>query len=87
VQNGDKIFIPHADAEVFYISGQVNKPGSYPVTEGMTFRKALAEGGGVSENGSEKKLKVIRDGVPMKRVKLEDPIKVGDIVTIGERLF
>jgi polysaccharide export outer membrane protein len=87
VKSGDKIFIPTAEAEVFYISGQVNRPGSYPVTEGLTVRRALAEGGGVTENGSEKKFKIVRDGKPLKSVKLEDPVKPGDILTFGERLF
>jgi len=87
VKNGDKIFIPSAENEVFYISGQVNTPGSYPVTEGLTVRMAIAKGGGVNENGSEKKVKIVRDGKPVKGIKLEDPIKVGDVVTIGERLF
>jgi len=87
VHNGDKIFIPNTENEVFYISGQVNTPGSYPVTEGLTVRMAIAKGGGVNENGSEKKVKIVRDGVPLKGIKLEDPIKVGDVVTIGERLF
>jgi len=87
VHTGDKIFIPTVENEVFYISGQVNTPGSYAVTEGLTVRMAIAKGGGVNENGSEKKVKVVRDGKPLKGVKLEDPIQVGDIVTVGERLF
>jgi len=87
VHTGDKIFIPTAENEVFYISGQVNSPGAFPVTEGLTVRMAIAKGGGVNENGSEKKVKIVRDGKPLKGIKLEDPIKVGDIVTIGERLF
>jgi polysaccharide export outer membrane protein len=87
VHNGDKIYIPSGENEVFYISGQVNTPGSYPVTEGLTVRMAIAKGGGVNENGSEKKVKIVRNGKPLKGIKLEDPILVGDVVTIGERLF
>jgi polysaccharide export outer membrane protein len=87
VHTGDKIFIPSAENEVFYISGQVNSPGAFPVSEGLTVRMAIAKGGGVNENGSEKKVKIVRDGKPLKGIKLEDPIKVGDIVTIGEKLF
>jgi polysaccharide export outer membrane protein len=87
VHTGDKIFIPTAENEVFYISGQVNTPGSYPVSDGLTVRMAIAKGGGVNENGSEKKVKLVREGKTLKGVKLEDPIKVGDIVTVGERLF
>lgn len=87
VAPGDKIFIPSADSEVFYISGQVASPGTFPLTQGVTFRQAIAKGGGVNENGSEKKLKVVRKGVTIKKVKLEDLVQVGDVITIGERLF
>lgn len=87
VASGDKIFIPSIENEVFYISGQVNTPGSFPVTSGLTFRMAIAKGGGVGENGSEKKLKVVRKGEKLKKVKLDDLVQPGDIITIGERLF
>lgn len=87
VASGDKIFVPSLENEVFYISGQVNSPGAYPVTAGLTFRMAIAKGGGVGANGSDKKLKVVRNGETIKKVKLDDVVQVGDIVTIGERLF
>lgn len=87
VATGDKIFIPSIENEVFYISGQVNSPGSFPVSSGLTFRMAIAKGGGVGENGSEKKLKVVRKGEKLKQVKIDDPVQAGDIITIGERLF
>ena len=87
VQSGDKIFIPSEQNELFYLSGQVRTPGSYPLKSGLTFRMALAKGGGVTENGSEKKMKVTRDGKRVKKMKLDDLVKVGDIVTFGERLF
>jgi polysaccharide export outer membrane protein len=87
VKPGDKIFIPTAEAEVFYISGEVKTPGAFPVTEKMSIRMAIARGGGVTENGSENKVTLIRDGKPVKKLSLEDPVKVGDIIKIGERLF
>ena len=87
VTAGDKIYVPPADSEVFYISGEVNTPGAYPVTNGLTVRLAIAKGGGVNQNGSENKVKIVRDGKPLKGVKLDDPIKPGDLVSIGERLF
>jgi polysaccharide export outer membrane protein len=87
VLSGDKIFIPDAASEVFYISGQVNTPGAYPLTEGLTVRKALAKAGGVTQSGNENKVKITRDGKPLKGVKLDDPVKVDDQISIGERLF
>jgi polysaccharide export outer membrane protein len=86
VQAGDKLYVPAAD--LFYIYGQVNAPGVYPIKgEGpMTIRKALARGGGVGPSGSTKKIKVFRNGEEIK-VKLDDQLRPGDVVTVGERVF
>ena len=54
----------------------------------MTVRQALARGGGVGDNGNEKGAKIIRKGVPLKAVKLDETIvESGDVITVGERLF
>jgi polysaccharide export outer membrane protein len=87
VQPGDKIYVPSARVEAFYISGQVKSPGSFPVTKGMTVREAIARGGGLTEMGSENKLKLYRDNVLVKGVKLDTVLQPGDILQIGERLF
>jgi polysaccharide export outer membrane protein len=87
VHAGDKVFIPTAEAEVFYIQGEVKSPGAFPVSDKMSIRQAIARGGGVTENGNENKVKLIRDGKEVKKVSLEEPVKVGDIIKIGERLF
>jgi polysaccharide export outer membrane protein len=87
VQPGDKIFVPSGEAQMFYVSGMVNSPGGYPASEGMTVRMAIARGGGVNENGSEKKVTLVRNGKELKGVKLEDPVLPGDVLKIGERLF
>jgi polysaccharide export outer membrane protein len=85
VQAGDKIFAPVA--ELFYISGQVKAPGSYPASSSMTFRMAIARGGGVTELGTDRRVKVTRDGKELKKVNLDDPVLAGDIIVVGERLF
>jgi len=87
IEPGDKIYVPPAAAEVFYISGQVKNPGSFPVTTGMTVREAIARGGGVTEMGSVKKVKLFRNNERIKGAKLETELQPGDIVEIGERLF
>ena len=87
VKPGDKIYIPPTENEVFYISGEVKSPGAFSVADKMTIRMAIARGGGVTENGSEKKVTLVRDGKEIKKVSLDDPVKVGDIIKIGERLF
>lgn len=85
VSPGDKIFIPKA--ETFYVYGQINRPGTYKIDAGMTLRKALAAGGGLTSMGSEKRVKVFRDGEEIKKFDLSAPIKNGDVVVVGERFF
>lgn len=84
IKAGDKIYNPPAD--IFYIDGQVKQPGSYPLKSGMTIAQAIATGGGLTESGSGKKVKVRRGG---KTVKLssDEPVQAGDVLTISERLF
>jgi polysaccharide export outer membrane protein len=84
VAAGDKIYAPTAD--VFYITGGIKSPGSYPIASGMTVRMAIAKSGGLSDSGSDKKVEVNRGG---KKVKLtqEDLLQPGDILVVGEKLF
>ncbi len=85
VSPGDKIFAPKAD--IFYISGQVKSPGAYAVVPGMTVRMAIARGGGLTDEGSEGKVKVTRPGQRSESGKLEAKVEPGDVIVIGERLF
>src|SRR5215472_9293529 len=56
VAPGDRIFSPTAD--LFYISGEVKAPGAYPVSSGMTLRMAIGRGGGLTDIGTDKGVKV-----------------------------
>jgi polysaccharide export outer membrane protein len=88
VTPGDKIYVPAAENEVFYLTGEVKSPGAYPVSTDMTVRMALARAGGVSENGSEGKVRISRKGVDLKGVKLDQTkVEPGDVITVGGRLF
>ena len=84
VTPGDKIFAPTAD--VFYISGQVNSPGTFPMRSDMTIAQAIARAGGVTASGSAKKVQVSRGD---KKLKLSGEAKIepGDVLVVGERLF
>ena len=84
---GDKIYVPAMAQELVYVSGQVRSPGAFPLTKNMTIRDAIAHGGGMTDMGSDKKLKLFRKDVEIKGVKLETPLQAGDILQIGERLF
>jgi polysaccharide export outer membrane protein len=84
VQPGDKLYAPQA--ELIYVTGQVNAPGAYPMASDMTLRMAIARGGGVSASGTERRVKVTRNGRPAP-VGLDDKIQPGDVIAVGERLF
>ena len=85
VRPGDKIYVP--EAEPFFIYGQVNAPGAYPVRDGMTVRQALARGGGLTQLGTDKRVKIIRGGRPLKGAGLETVVAAEDVVVVGERYF
>jgi polysaccharide export outer membrane protein len=85
VRPGDKIYSPQA--ELFYVSGQVNAPGAYAVVPGMTLRMAIARAGGVNISGSEKKLKLTRHGDRVSHFNLNDPVLPGDVLVVGQTLF
>lgn len=84
VRPGDKLYVP--DAEKYFIYGQVNAPGAFPLKGDLTLRKAIASSGGLTPSGSAKRVKVFRNGVEQ-RAELENPIQPGDVIVIGERLF
>lgn len=84
INPGDKLFV--SKAETFYIYGQVSAPGTYRIDDEMTLRKALARGGGLTDRGSERRVKVYRGGEEI-RVSPSDPITGGDVVVVGERFF
>jgi polysaccharide export outer membrane protein len=87
LQAGDKIYVPSQASELIFVNGQVRAPGSVPLAKNMTIRDAIARCGGLTEMGSDKKLKLFRKDVEIKPVNLETPLQSGDILQIGERLF
>ena len=84
VAAGDKIFSP--PAELIYVNGQVNSPGSFPIKTGMTIAQAIAKAGGLTESGTDKKVKVRRGDKSLK-LGPSDKVEAGDVLTISERLF
>lgn len=84
VNPGDKIYV--GAAETFYVSGQVRTGGKLTLAPGMTVQMALAQAGGLTDRGSDKRIKITRKGVVMSGT-LSTPVKAGDVITVGERFF
>lgn len=89
VQSGDSLYVPRAP--MFYIYGEVQRPGMYRIERNMTVQQALAVGGGPTPRGTEMWLRVHRknkDGQLEKiSVDASDPIRPDDVVYVRESLF
>ncbi len=89
ISAGDKIFVPVAP--VFYIFGEVQRPGAYRVERGMTVVQALALGGGLTTRGTLRNLKLQRRDAKGEEVKtypeMADLIHPNDVIYINESLF
>ncbi|WP_295750775.1 polysaccharide export protein EpsE [Undibacterium sp.] len=86
---GDIVYV--ARAQKFYIYGQVQRPGMYRLERGMTVLQALSVGGGLSQRGTERGIRIKRSdlrGVMQEiPVKHDDLIQTDDVVYIQESLF
>lgn len=99
VQNGDTIYVNRAP--VFYIYGEVQRPGAYRLERNMTMVQALSAGGGLTPKGTQRGLTVMRPGsgvtpglapgaaAPLQkvRVNLGDLLQADDTVYVQESLF
>ncbi len=59
IEHGDKVEIPK---NFYYVSGEVNHPGSFDYTDNITLYKAITEAGGISGWGDRKKVELLRAG-------------------------
>jgi polysaccharide export outer membrane protein len=85
---GDTIFVPKA--EKFFITGQIKSPGAYTYERGLTVLQAISLAGGLTDKGSNRRLKVIR-AVKGKKIDqgidLNDTVQPGDTLVIPQRLL
>ena len=88
MQGGDVIYVHRAP--VFYIYGEAQRPGAYRVERGMTIMQALAQGGGPTARGSEKRLRLhrkVNGDVQESEPKLTDSVLADDVIYIRESIF
>jgi polysaccharide export outer membrane protein len=88
VAPGDVIYVHRVP--MFYIYGEVQKPGTYRVERGMTVRQALAQGGGPTARGTERRMGLYRRGGGQSvetRTDLSDLVQPNDVFYVKESLF
>lgn len=86
---GDVLYVHRAP--MYYIYGEVQRPGSYRVERGMTVQQALAQAGGLSPRGTENSLRLHRadkEGVVVRTSPgMFDAVQANDVLFVRESLF
>jgi polysaccharide export outer membrane protein len=89
VMNGDTVYVDRAP--IVYIYGEVQRPGAIRLERGMTLMQVLATGGGLTQRGTEKGIRVHRrspDGkTQVLQPGLDEKVLEGDVVYVRESLF
>lgn len=89
VAAGDVLYVHRMP--LFYIYGEVQRPSSYRVERGMTVRQALAQGGGPTARGSERRLRLHRRGasgvIEISTPALDDLVQADDVIYVNESVF
>jgi polysaccharide biosynthesis/export protein len=86
---GDILYVQRAP--VYYIYGEVQRPGSYRLERDMSLMQALAAGGGLTPKGTQKGLRIHRRGgngkIQTLELGLDDPVQANDVIYVKESLF
>lgn len=91
LQDGDRVIVPEADR--VFIDGYVRSPGAYLVPAGTMVRQALSMAGGITPQGSERGIRILRkkedasEPEELKDVKLTDEVQPGDTIIIRKRIL
>jgi polysaccharide export outer membrane protein len=89
LQNNDVVYVDRAP--LVYIYGEVQRPGSMRIERGMTVMQALAAGGGLTQRGTEKGIRIHRHDeagkVQVLQPGMDDPVRDGDVIYVRESLF
>lgn len=84
-----KVTVSIVEYRPFFMTGEVERPGSIPYQPGLTLRQAITIAGGLTERASASKITVVSgdsDNEPQ-RVDLNYEVKPGDTITVGESFF
>jgi polysaccharide export outer membrane protein len=89
VQGGDTLYLPREP--VFYVYGEVRTPGAFRLERHMTVMQGLAVGGGPTERGSQRRIRMYRqndDGTVHEiDLNLLDLLQPNDVIYVQLRLL
>jgi polysaccharide export outer membrane protein len=89
LQAGDSGVVPHADQ--YYIYGEVKAPNMYRLEPKMTVIQAIAQAGGITPRGSDRRIEIKRPGKDGKytivHAKADDLVAPDDVIRVKESIF
>ena len=89
IMNGDVVWVDRAP--LVYIYGEVQRPGPMRLERAMTVMQSLATGGGITQRGTAKGMRIHRKGeggkVQILELPLDEQLRDGDVVYVKESLF
>ena len=88
LEPNDTVFVPQAPK--VFVTGEVRNAGAYGWFPGMTARQLISLAGGLTPDGSNSRLKVVRQLNGQSKesgIKLDAPITPGDTLVVRRRLF
>jgi polysaccharide export outer membrane protein len=89
LRGGDTLFVNRSP--MFYIYGQVQRPGGYRLERGMTVMQALADGGGMTGKGTTRGLVLHRRDATGKvkesGISLDEDVRDQDVIYVKESVF
>ncbi len=84
----DTVFVPLAPK--IFVTGEVRNPGAYAWFPGMTARQLISIAGGLTPEGSDGRLKVVRERQGKSHedgIKLDEAVKAGETLVVRRKLF
>jgi polysaccharide export outer membrane protein len=75
---------------LYFIKGEVKRPGGYSFVDGLTVAKAVALAGGYTVRASQSSISLVRESdpeIPLESVRSNTAVHPGDIITVGESFF
>jgi polysaccharide biosynthesis/export protein len=89
LQNGDVVWVDRSPS--IYIYGEVQRPGVMRLERSMTVLQALATGGGLTQRGTERGMRLHRRGtdgkIAITQPSMDDALRDGDVIYVRESIF
>lgn len=89
LRGGDMIYVPRQP--LFYIYGEVQRPGAFRLERKMTVAQAISVGGGLTVRGTERGIRIKRrddaGAVQTLEPKPSDILQADDVIQVQESLF